>query len=278
MLDRRSIIPPDDLDVEIEITGQSRDGETRFGVVTAAAVARAHARVAERAAEAAEASARELSVRAEWRARDLRLLAQAVAEASPMCRCGTQHCWREGSPETLRFSRDSYVSRVPESEAHYRVAGKWLVGVARGYVWGGKDFDPPYIGTTFVQAEACRLESDAPDNVREFYALAAAAQALAAAPAIAALTTAKVQYPDWVSWTGWPSESRMSPSEFAIAAYRAGHGRRTTNWYHVRTTESGGHGEYTAATLGAMVALPVEGHSDLIGECWLGWDANHRTD
>jgi len=92
-----------------------------------------------------------------------------------------------------------------------------------------------------------------------------------------AIVAARAQYPDWQSWP-WRDDWRARRDGWAIAGYRAGHGRRAEEWHHLRTTESGGHGEYTASTWAARVVLPVEGHGEFAGECWRGADPDHRTD
>lgn len=274
MLDRRSAVPPTDLGVEVQIVGANRDGSLRFGLVTLDAIQRAESAVIA-VAEAKRQAERDRH--AEERAFELSRLSVAFAGAvSDTCRCGEHDCWRAGIPwDWQAGSPMRWFSVVRPGESHYREAGEWIVGVERSYVWAARRFRAGESGVEFRHIEPA---ADVPEVIRDFHARAIAAERLAAEGPRAALAAAKLQYADWETWTGWPSASRCIPSEFAIAAYRAGHGRRTSDWYHVRTTESGGYGEYVAETLGAMVSLPVDGHADLAGECWRGRDPDHRAD
>lgn len=276
MLDRRSAVPPPGLKVEVRITGANRDGSLRFGVVTDDDIRRAEGAIvsAAEAARQAESERRDAE-----RAFEIARLTIALTGVGDTCHCGQRDCWRGGVPWDFSSSDARWFSRVRPTEAHYRPAGEWIVGIERCYVWAARRFRPGEYGVEFrhVAADDGALP-DVPSVASDLHSRAMAAARLAAEPALAALAAAKLQYPDWASWTGWPSASRDTPSEFAIAAYRAGHGRRTSEWSVVRTTESGGYGEYTATTLGAQVALPVDGHADLVGECWRGRDPDHRTD
>lgn len=275
MLDRQSVVPPPDLAVEVQITGSNRDESLRFGMVTADAVQRAEAAIADAVETKRQA---ERDRHAEERAFELGRLAVAFGTTvSDTCRCGERDCWRSGIPwDWQAGSPMRWFSVVRPGESHYREAGEWIVGVERSYVWAARRFRAGESGVEFRHIEG--NAADVAGVIRDFHARAIAAERLAAEGPRAALAAAKLQYADWETWTGWPSASRCTPSEFAIAAYRAGHGRRTSDWYHVRTTESGGYGEYVAETLGAMVSLPVNEHAALTGECWRGRDPGHRTD
>jgi hypothetical protein len=272
MLDRRSAVPPTSLEVEVRITGATRDGSLRFGEVTLAAIERAEAA----AVATVEAKRRAESDRyAEERAFEISRLNIAMAgDVSDTCRCGVRDCWRPGIPWSWTTDEMRWFENARDELAHYRTAGEWIVGVERCYVWAARRFRPGNFGVEFRHV----AESQLPPRAAELFCRARAAEELAAAAPRAALAAAKLQYPGWEDWTGWPDDSRSSPEAFAIAAYRAGHGLRTTEWYKVRTTESGGYGEYSATTWGAMVSLPVEGHADLTGECWRGRDPDHRED